>query len=74
MSISILRSKRRLRGNNYEGKNCKKLYNSTENIDDSFESLCQQKSIDYEKFLQAYGHVVVTGKHLFYLKYYAISV
>ncbi len=36
--------------------------NSTENIDDSFDNLCKQKSINDEKFLQLYDDIAVTGK------------
>ena len=36
--------------------------NSTENIDDSFENLCKQKSINDEKSLQMYDDIAVTGK------------
>ena len=40
------------------------IYSSTNNIDESFENLCKQKSIKDENILKVYRDVAITGKFI----------
>ena len=40
------------------------IFSSTNNIDESFENLCKQKSIKDENILKVYRDVAITGKFI----------
>ena len=40
------------------------IFSSTNNIDESFENLCKQKSIKDENILKVYRGVAITGKFI----------
>ena len=40
------------------------IFSSTNNLDESFENLCEQKSIKDENILKVYRDVAITGKFI----------
>ena len=78
MSNSSLKNKKRMLVQNSTSNNIankKKLedvnpkllntiFSSTNNLDESFENLCEQKSIKDENILKVYRDVAITGKFI----------